>query len=121
MEAHVPQVTHEAERFSRLQIAFTAGWVLIFCGLLGVIAVLVFNARSRSQTHVQTQAVHATTPPRGEVSNIHVDLFAPTGKGQALKGEQEKKIASYGWVDPKAGLVRIPIDVAMDLELREHR
>lgn len=119
MEAHVPQVTHESERFSRLKIAFTAGWVLIFCGLLGVIAVIVFNVRSRG--HEPTHDVHATARPRGEVSNIHVDLFAPTGKGQALKGEQEKKISSYGWVDPKAGLVRIPIDVAMDLELQEHR
>jgi len=37
---------------------------------------------------------------------------------ELLKGEREK-LNSYGWVDQKDGIVRIPIDRAMDLLLKK--
>jgi hypothetical protein len=33
--------------------------------------------------------------------------------------EQEKILQSYGWVDPPAGIVRIPVDRAVDLLLQK--
>ena len=33
--------------------------------------------------------------------------------------EQEKILQSYGWVDPPAGVVRIPVDRAVDLLLQK--
>ena len=119
MEAHLPQVTHEAERFSRIQIAFTAVWVLVFAGILAVVAVVVFNAR-RSSLEPPPQ-VRAQPQPRGEVSNVRVDLFRDPGVGQKLKAQQARRLASYGWVDRQSGVVHIPIDAAMDLELTEQR
>ena len=68
MEAHVPQVTHEAERFARLPIALTAIWVLLFSGILSVIAVWVFFARSQNLPPPPA----ARAQPRGEVSNVRV-------------------------------------------------
>ena len=32
-----------------------------------------------------------------------------------LRNEEETRLHTYGWVDPKAGVVRIPIDEAMRL------
>ena len=39
---------------------------------------------------------------------------------QKMKAAEKKFLDDYGWVDPKAGLVRIPIDRAMDV-LAERR
>jgi hypothetical protein len=34
---------------------------------------------------------------------------------EALRAEQTQLLSSYGWVDPEAGIVRIPVDHAMRL------
>lgn len=36
-----------------------------------------------------------------------------------LRAEQQGELHSYGWVDEKAGVVRVPIDRAMDLVVSE--
>jgi len=40
------------------------------------------------------------------------DLY---GQLRSLRQSEEETLSSYGWVDRKAGIVRIPIDRAMDL------
>ena len=35
------------------------------------------------------------------------------------RDDQEKILAGYGWVDSQAGIVRIPVDRAMDLLLQK--
>jgi hypothetical protein len=39
----------------------------------------------------------------------------PAGDYQKLRGEQEALLHTYGWADKKSGLVRIPIERAMEL------
>ena len=39
----------------------------------------------------------------------------PTGDLQQLREVEDAKLHSYGWIDKGAGVVRIPIDRAMDL------
>lgn len=36
------------------------------------------------------------------------------------RAKEKAESTSYGWVDQKAGIVRIPIDRAMELVVREH-
>lgn len=36
---------------------------------------------------------------------------------QQLHAEEDRILSSYGWVDKKAGVVRVPIDRAMELQL----
>jgi hypothetical protein len=36
---------------------------------------------------------------------------------QQLHAQEEKILSTYGWVDKKAGVIRIPIDRAMELQL----
>ncbi len=38
---------------------------------------------------------------------------------KALRAQEEQILTSYGWVDKEAGIVRIPIDKAMDLALEQ--
>jgi hypothetical protein len=37
---------------------------------------------------------------------------------QQLHAQEDKTLSTYGWTDRKAGVVRIPIDRAMELQLR---
>ncbi len=39
----------------------------------------------------------------------------PAADLQAIRKDEQEILASYGWVDEKAGVVRIPIDEAMKL------
>jgi len=38
-----------------------------------------------------------------------------------LRARQARQLADYGWVDEKAGIVRLPIDRAMDLIVGQYR
>jgi hypothetical protein len=38
---------------------------------------------------------------------------------QQLRAQEEHILSTYGWMDKKAGVVRIPIDRAMELELEQ--
>jgi hypothetical protein len=70
-----------------------------------------FAAQQRSATDRVTAAVAATRPqfpePRLQVAPA-VDLAA-------WRAREDAVLNSYGWIDQKAGVVRIPIDRAMDL------
>jgi len=47
-----------------------------------------------------------------------LQVAAPKDLGQ-YKASQNETLNSYGWVDQKAGIVRIPIDRAMDILLQK--
>jgi hypothetical protein len=65
--------------------------------------------------------VQSLGPPASPFANARVLPPAPrlqTGPRldlQHLKQTQQELLHSYGWVDKSAGVVRIPIDRAMDL------
>ncbi len=44
---------------------------------------------------------------------------APADDMARLRAEHERVLRSYGWVDREAGVVRVPIEVAMKLVLEE--
>ena len=68
---------------------------------------LVENARTDTR-HVQRDYPQGAFPsPRLEEDE--------RGQLNGIRTEEENTLNSYGWVDQKAGVVRIPIDRAMDL------
>lgn len=36
------------------------------------------------------------------------------------RGKEQSESTTYGWIDEKAGIARLPIDRAMELVVREH-
>ncbi|HJQ84172.1 MAG TPA: hypothetical protein VKA21_08855, partial [Candidatus Binatia bacterium] len=44
---------------------------------------------------------------------------APAAELQALRREEEARLHGYGWVDRDAGIVRIPIERAIELTVAE--
>ena len=65
------------------------------------------DTRSLSKTDVKTEIRKAFPDPRLEEDE--------RGELKSVLLDQEQKLNSYGWVDEKAGVVRIPIERAMRL------
>jgi hypothetical protein len=56
--------------------------------------------------------------PLGRFPKPNLQIDDDHGEMTALRLEQNKKLESYGWIDRSNGIVRIPIERAMDLILR---
>jgi hypothetical protein len=66
--------------------------------------------RRAMQQHVlpSVAASHTYFPAPREQISPRLDLLS-------LRAQEEAELNSYGWIDPKAGVVRIPIDRALEL------
>lgn len=56
-----------------------------------------------------------------EVNAMEMVPFTEEAQGLASHELSEKVLNSYGWVDEKRQIVRVPIGVAFDLYLARHR
>ncbi len=93
-------------------------------GLFVVLAMTLLAMRGVFDYFVRRQGLG---PPASPLKEADVRTLPPAGQprlqvtpAQDLKQYRETQDAvlnSYGWVDQKAGIVRIPIDRAMDLLL----
>ena len=92
-------------------VGLAATLVLVFVGMVGV-----FHYFSRSQSLGPPASPFAdvrTLPPQPRLqAEPRLDL-------EHLHKHEDDLLNSYGWVDPKAGVIRIPIDRAMDLLLQK--
>ncbi len=89
--------------------------LLALLSLFGLVTVRVY-------TH------HRSAAPQNEApENLSKDLAwkaTPELRQTALsdlRAKQALQATTYGWVDQKAGIVRLPIDRAMDLVVQEHQ
>ena len=88
--------------------------VLIHVGLGFMFAGLEGDARQSDRRGMQERvlptvaASHTYFPAPREQISPRLDL-------QALRAQEEAELGSYGWVDKKAGVVRIPIERALEL------
>ena len=92
-------------------VGLAATIALVFVGMVGV-----FHYFSRSQSLGSPASPFAdvrTLPPQPRLQvEPRMDL-------EHLRKHEDEILNSYGWVDPKAGVVRIPIDRAMGLLLQK--
>ena len=57
----------------------------------------------------------ANTPPHAFTGNAPLLQPAPQPDRAAYLAEKRRATSTYGWVDRKAGIARIPVDEAMKL------
>jgi hypothetical protein len=48
-------------------------------------------------------------------------LEPPSTALRALRAEEERRLSRYQWVSREEGIVRVPLDRAVELVLKEHR
>jgi hypothetical protein len=90
---------------------------LSLCIVLACVAAIGLQLRlSKLARANRTQGAVAAG---AQVSALHMDEFRASGEGDQLRAQQAAGLRKYAWVDRERGLVRIPIDVAITLELEE--
>ena len=97
--------------------------------VVGIVTYLVvfgmFRMFSRQAASRDAQLTPATTvaqplPPGEERLPPEPRIQAnPAADLKTLRAEEDAVLSSYGWVDRNAGVVRVPIDVAMKLVLEQ--
>jgi hypothetical protein len=95
--------------------AFAAGVVgLVLLGVLGSAFVFHFFVQHTPMGPPASPFEDSRAMP----PDVRLQTEAPVDLKQ-YRADQEKILGGYGWVDPKAGVVRIPVDRAMDLLLQK--
>ena len=96
-----------------IKLAAIAIAVFIAIGLIASALTVRFVARKRAQTdEPPVFAVKKLPPPPRLQSNPSQDMAA-------FRARENDLLSNYGWVDPGRGVVRIPIEKAMELVVKE--
>jgi hypothetical protein len=90
--------------------AITLVMALAFALSLGVFRFFSGHPAETPYNPMASQAPAFPPPPRIEV--------APAIEYQQLRAHEDQVLSTYGWMDRKAGVTRIPIDRAIDLLLQ---
>jgi hypothetical protein len=98
--------------------------IALFVGLVALMLVLVFPLVRFMFRHLENKAAHADLT-RSEVlpavAVSRTNFAAPRDQLRApedlavFDAHEQLKLHSYGWIDRRAGVVRIPIERAMEL------
>jgi hypothetical protein len=113
---HVHAYAHEGTDTSVHSVALLAG---AFVGML------IFGFIVGYGTYKILGSIGTVSPPPALIETTRtlppgprLQVNAPRDLSDYLK-QQQQTLDTYGWVDQKAGVVRIPIDRAMDLLLEK--
>jgi hypothetical protein len=88
----------------------SAGAVAVTLLMLGLFRALEKTSRAADKVLPPIVAANlARTPPEPRLEPF------PLAPGQRLRAEEDAILETYGWVDKKAGVARIPIDRALEI------
>ncbi|HEY1754945.1 MAG TPA: hypothetical protein VGG72_06085 [Bryobacteraceae bacterium] len=89
-------------------LAIVAAIVLVIS--VGLFRFLVERPVPTPANPMAAESAQFPPPPRIEVN--------PSTELEQLRQQEDQTLSTYGWIDRKAGRVRIPIDRAIDLQLQ---
>ena len=112
-----PVTGHETSDANVRTIVYTLGGVAVGAALViwlvyGIFAYLANNPLSSAPPNPMAETERERFPPAPRL-DIH-----PGIELKDLREQEDQILDTYGWTDKQKGIVRIPIDRAMDLELQ---
>ena len=108
---------HEQREVNPMLIVWSAVGLAIGTVLSCVIVWGVFNYFKSSYEHEYSKIPAPVAAPAGIPSGPRIQEH-PAEEIKALHAHEDHVLGSYAWVDKEDGIVRIPIDRAMDLLLQ---
>jgi hypothetical protein len=98
-------------------IAFTLAGLavaaaMVFVLVYGIFRYLEYHPLTETQPSPMAETAGPQFPPAPRIE-VH-----PAIEIEALHAQENAILSTYGWTDKKAGVVRIPIDRAMELQLQ---
>lgn len=113
------------------QDPITLSRAAVVTAVLIVVALVVFGISATALTlgsagHLlsgiaTTQRPGAAVPPPRTIEGLYQTLIDQDDRTAVQRRDDERRLASYGWVDPSRGVIRIPITRAMELVAEEQR
>lgn len=112
-EPSASQPGYETRDVSVRGIVWFAGGLVVSCLVIAVLVIGLFRVLERRHPSLDSASriahkPHMIAPP----PQLQV---APTADYEKFRAREEEELTTYGWVDKEAGVVRIPIERAMDL------
>jgi len=102
--------------------------IATFLGVtLGIAAIMIILAVWLLNVHEATLRPSGSYPerylgPRHAVARVRQDVFGEKRRRGVSQNDQAREdLSSYGWVDEAHGIVRIPVDRAIDLFVEGRR
>jgi hypothetical protein len=94
------------------------GGLLVFgAGLFGTLVLVFVAAFITFRYFAKSQSLGPPASPFADIRTIPPQprlQVQPRMDLRQLRQQEDNLLSSYGWVDPKAGIIRMPIDRAMD-------
>lgn len=113
-------VFQEPDRLPRvLLLRIALGTVVVGLSLC-IVAYLLLRAREQ-MLRPSSSLSDASLPAPHRVGQVRQELFTIAAPKPTPLEEQAQAIEQYGWVDRGRGIVRVPIEVGMDLVLDDAR
>jgi hypothetical protein len=104
---------HETSDLQPGRIVLFAVGILIAMGFAVIVTSFFIHYRATQQAK-QEIPLPRLAKEREVMPQPRLEVHAPEGLRELRAGE-ERTLKSYGWVDKEAGIVRIPVDRAMDI------
>ena len=95
-------------------ILYSGFGLAVAIAVAGLIVLGIFRYLAANQTVAEPanpMGTEAVFPPRPRIEDH------PAVEVQQLREQEDRLLSTYGWADKKAGVVRIPINRAMQLQL----
>jgi hypothetical protein len=109
---------HHEESDVNIRAILTFGATLTIVAVVVYLLIYVLFGYFNSRESVQTGATYPLAAEQGRREPPEPRLQTDPRQDLAdLRAREDDALASYGWVDRNAGVVRIPIDQAMKLTL----
>lgn len=111
-EAENPSARHETRDASVRSLVIFGVTLFLSLGAILLLMIKVFHYFAASQSLGPPASPFAQVRALPPQPRLQVE---PRQDLEQLRADQDTVLNSYGWVDRQAGIVRIPIDRAMDL------
>jgi len=119
MEREEKPGTQQVPRDNSLARGLYVVFGTILVGIVASVALVKLeqNAGARQSANTSPPAVRWVPTEPESMTTARDDVFGPA-LTEVRKNEDEH-LQSYGWVDPKLKVVRVPIDRAMEILLKQ--
>jgi hypothetical protein len=114
---HNPDVAHESTDISIRGAIWFLVTLVVVTVVVQIAMWLMFHALARIEARHDPE-VSPLAVPAGQLPPEPRLQTTPWQDLKGIRAEEDKALTSYGWVDRKAGIARMPIEKAKDLLLQ---
>jgi hypothetical protein len=118
MEAKHTPIGHETEDANVRAVVLTGaalaiGTAIVILIVYGIFRYLADHPITTAPTNPMAETDRQQFPPAPRIEEH------PAIEVKDLRSQEDRILSTYGWTDKKAGIVRVPLDRAMELQLQK--